>query len=173
VSWWNKEVSERQKLEESWKMRSLKGEHVTPTDMIIEMGKLVEKCPHDKTHWIQEINKDGEFSDNLLKRCFLCGFNVDELNVEPEFIEQILTDFDKSCELKKVSINQTKAEQKQKVFCPWCGANLIDERYGWFRYSPLYVWHLIKCARPHGIGWFLVYYKTTVNQKKKEETNGS
>jgi hypothetical protein len=110
-------MSERRKLEESWKLRSLKGEHVTATDMVIEMGKLVERCTHNKTHWIQEINQDGEFSNKLFKRCFLCGFNIEELNVEPEFVEQILTDFDKSCEIKKVAVNQAKVKQEEKAKC--------------------------------------------------------
>jgi hypothetical protein len=164
-------MSERQKLEENWKMRSLRGETLTAADMVMEMGKMVEKCPHDKTHWIQELSKDGEFTNNLFKRCFLCGFNIDELRVEPEFVEQILTDFDKSCEEKKISNNILKVEQKQKVFCPWCGANLINNRRLWFKYSPFYVWHLIRCARPHGIGWFLVYYKCNINTPSNCQEN--
>lgn len=61
----------------------------------------------------------------------------------------------------------------KRVFCPCCGANIIDERnpWFWFKYSPWYVWHLFWCARPHGLSWFLIYYDANQNnlQLKKEE----
>ena len=102
-------MTERRKLEAKWKLEEYSGHTVYPKDMVIQLGKLVESCPHTKTHWIQEIDGEGKFKDKLLKRCFLCGFNIDELEVEPEFIEQILTTFDKSCEEKKLLTTPIKA----------------------------------------------------------------
>lgn len=95
-------MTERKKLEEKWELDELRGHPILPKDMIIQLGKLVESCPHSKTHWIQEIDREGEFKGKLYKRCYLCGFNIDELETEPEFIEQILNDFDMRCEDKKV-----------------------------------------------------------------------
>ncbi len=148
-------MSERIKLEQSWKERLSNGEKLTAQDMVIEVGKLVEKCPHNKTHWVQEINREGEFSNKLFKRCFLCGFNIDELDVEPEFLEHVLANFDVSCEAKKLG---TYTQHGKQAFCPWCGAGLISKKRFWFLYSPLYTLHLFRCARPHGISWFLVGY---------------
>lgn len=100
-------MSERRKLEAKWEMETYRGHTVYPKDMIIQLGKLVENCPHSKTHWIQEIDREGEFKDKLFKRCYLCSFNIDELEAEPEFVENLLGAFDRSCEEKK-------AEQMKK-----------------------------------------------------------
>ncbi len=59
-----------------------------------------------------------------------------------------------------VLIAQVRSNIHNTVFCPWCGSGLIEFRAFWFPYSPVYALHLIRCARPHGIGWFLVYYST-------------
>jgi hypothetical protein len=106
-------MSERKKLEQNWELRTLKGEKISPATMIIELGKLVAQCSHSQAHWIQEINSEGVFSSKLFKRCYLCGYNIDELDVDPEFLEQILTAFDKSCEEKKALISK-KEEAEQK-----------------------------------------------------------
>ena len=103
-------MSERKKLYDKWKIEEYRGHIVWPRDMIIQLGKLVESCPHNKTHWIQEIDREGEFTDKLFKRCYLCGFNLDELEVEPEFLDQLLAAFDKSCEEKKLLITPIKGE---------------------------------------------------------------
>lgn len=97
-------MSERRKLEQKWQLEAYRGHEVLFKDMIIQLGKLVESCPHSKTHWIQEIDSEGEFKDKLFKRCYLCGFNIDELEAEPEFIEQILDIFDRSCEERKTQM---------------------------------------------------------------------
>jgi hypothetical protein len=97
-------MSERRKLEREWQRTTYAGRTVYPKDMIIQLGKLVENCPHTKTHWIQEIDQEGNFKDHLFKRCYLCGFNIDELETEPEFIEHLLDVFDKSCEEKKLLV---------------------------------------------------------------------
>lgn len=97
-------MSERKKLEEKWLLEQYKGCTVLPKDMIIELGKLVEQCPHNKTHWVQELDSEGVFKNKLFKRCFLCGFNIDELDVDEEFREGLLSDFDKRCEEKKLLV---------------------------------------------------------------------
>jgi len=69
-----------------------------------------------------------------------------------------------------------KKYPKIKPFCTWCGANLIDHRRGWFMIqlsekwwwliSPLYTWHLFRCARPHGISWWYLGYDANSVIKK-------
>jgi hypothetical protein len=94
-------MSERKKLEQNWELRTLTGEKISPATMITELGKLVAQCPHNRAHWIQEITREGVFSSKLLKRCYLCGYNIDELDVESGFVEQLLTEFDMRCEARK------------------------------------------------------------------------
>ena len=95
-------MSERYKLQKDWELRAIRGIKITPVDMIIELGRLVENCSHSKTHWIQEMTREGILTEKLFKRCYLCGYNIDELEAEPEFVEELLTIFDKSCEEKKL-----------------------------------------------------------------------
>ena len=103
-------MSERYKLEQDWKLRALKGNTISPKDMVIELGKLVAACPHSKTHWIQEMTREGILIEKLFKRCYLCGYNIDELEAEPEFVEELLTIFDKSCEEKKLLITPIQGQ---------------------------------------------------------------
>jgi hypothetical protein len=98
-------MSERAKLEEEFLYK--RGRTTTISDFIIAWGKLVENCKHEKTHWIQEVDSMGNFHNDLVKRCYVCGVNIDTLeDVEKEFVEKLLANFDKSCEKKKASINQ-------------------------------------------------------------------
>ena len=98
-------MSERAKLEEEFLYRHRRG--TTMADFIIAMGKLVENCKHEKTHWIQEVDSRGNFHDDLIKRCYICGVNIDTLeDVEKEFVEKLLSQFDRTCEKKKASITK-------------------------------------------------------------------
>ncbi len=148
-------MSDRKKLEQEWQNRILKGEKVTAVQMVIELGKLAEKCPHDKTRWLQKIGSDGSLSGNLFKKCLLCGFTIDELNAEPAFVEQLLDDFDQKCEEQKVHLNMQTTLVKKQVFCPVCGANLVSQRRFWFRYSPFYVWSSFGALAPVASHGFL------------------
>lgn len=95
-------MSERHKLEEQFLSRYRR--NVTMSDFIIAWGKLVESCKHEKTRWIQEVDSEGMLRGDLVKRCYICGTNIDELNVNKKFIEGLLDAFDKSCEEKKLSL---------------------------------------------------------------------
>jgi hypothetical protein len=79
-------------------------------EFLFKMAKIKEICSHGETHWIQEITKDGIVVPSLKKRCYLCGLNIEELKVEPEFIEQLMADFDKKCEEKKLISTPIKGE---------------------------------------------------------------
>ena len=101
-------MSERKKLIEELIYRTER--KATMSDFIVAWGKLVEKCKHEKTHWIQEIDQEGEFHNDLVKRCYICGVNIDELNIEKEFVEKLLCDFDRACEEKKAALTHQKTD---------------------------------------------------------------
>jgi len=73
-----------------------------------DLGKLQNECKHEKTHWMQEIRKDGSFKENLYKRCFVCGATVETLEAPDSFREQLLNKFDSEVESKKSSDNAEK-----------------------------------------------------------------
>lgn len=97
-------MSARKKLEEDFYYKSRLP--LTSADFVIAMGKLVENCKHEKTHWLQEIHPDGTFSTVVVKRCFVCGCNLEFLEVDEQFLERLLGDFDKSCEEQKRMQNE-------------------------------------------------------------------
>lgn len=100
-------MSERHKLEEQFLSRNRR--NVTMSDFIVAWGKLVESCKHEKTRWIQEVDSEGQLKGDLVKRCYICGTNIDSLeDVETEFIEKLLDDFDKACEEKKLLVTPIK-----------------------------------------------------------------
>lgn len=101
-------MSEKRKLEQQFIEKM--GRHTTMADFIVQWGKLVEKCPHTKTHWIQEIDSEGLLKGYLKKRCYLCGINIEYLDVDEEFKEKLLADFDKACEEKKLLITPIKGQ---------------------------------------------------------------
>lgn len=104
-------MSERAKLMEEFIYRHNRA--VTMSDFIIAWGKLVESCKHEKTHWIQEVDNEGNLRNDLVKRCYICGTNIDELIVEKVFVEKLLKDFDKACDKKK-AFQLSKTERKDE-----------------------------------------------------------
>jgi hypothetical protein len=52
-------MTERYKLQNDWKLRGIMGRTISAKDMIIELANMVSKCPHTKTHWIQELTREG------------------------------------------------------------------------------------------------------------------
>ena len=69
-----------------------------------ELGRLQVECTHKKTHWIQEILKDGSFKEELYKRCFVCGATVETLSMSDDVNEELMNKFDSEVELKKQSL---------------------------------------------------------------------
>lgn len=100
-------MSERAKLEQEFINRQR--HPLTMADFIIAWGKLVENCKHEKAHWIQEMDSEGNLRNSLVKRCYICGVNIDELiGVEKAFTEKLLKDFDDACEQKKASLTSSE-----------------------------------------------------------------
>jgi hypothetical protein len=65
------------------------------------VDKLQKECKHEKTHWMQELRKDGSFKEGLFKRCFVCGVTVETLALKDSVIEVLMKKFDVSVEQKK------------------------------------------------------------------------
>jgi hypothetical protein len=105
-------MTERTKLEQEFMRRQR--QPLTMANFIVAWGRLVENCKHEKAHWIQEMDSEGNLRNDLVKRCYLCGVNIDELNdVEKAFTEKLLKDFDDACEAKKALLIQSQ-EGKDK-----------------------------------------------------------
>jgi len=99
-------MSEKAKLIDEFAYRHLR--NLTMSDFIIAWGKLVERCKHEKTHWVQEMDSEGNLHNDLVKRCFVCGVNVDVIQNEKEFVEKLQHDWDTACEKKKNSLHSKK-----------------------------------------------------------------
>jgi hypothetical protein len=98
-------MTERAKLEQEFINRQRNP--FTMADFIIAWGKLVENCKHEKTHWIQELDSEGSLRNDLVKRCYVCGVNIDSLiGVEEEFTQKLLKSFDDACERKKKTLSK-------------------------------------------------------------------
>ncbi len=78
------------------------------------VDKLQAECQHEKTHWIQELVKDGTFEEALVKRCFVCGKNIDKLEADSVFIETVLNEFDASVERRKALTNADKPMKERE-----------------------------------------------------------
>ena len=107
-------MSELNKLTQKWQQAHSRrftkhlGQYYKAVD------KLQKECKHEKTHWIQEIAKDGSFpEDTLTKRCFVCGANIDKFNVGVKLAEHFLTVFDKNVEEAKAASTLVDGESKQ------------------------------------------------------------
>lgn len=105
-------MSERAKLEERFIEKYTN--HYTMSDFILAWAHLVETCKHEKTHWIQEVDSNGDLKGDLKKRCYVCGINLEILDVPKYFIEKLLSDFDKACEKKKASLTDSSKQSKEE-----------------------------------------------------------
>ena len=103
-------MSERAKLEQDFLYKGRL--RLSSADFIIAWGKIVTNCKHENAHWIQELHADGTFSNIIVKRCYICGVNIDEMEVETEFVKKLLKLYDKECEKKKNSCNKTEKVTK-------------------------------------------------------------
>jgi hypothetical protein len=65
-----------------------------------EVKELQEACKHEKTHWMQELNKEGDFKAGLFKRCFICGATLDSFEDE-KLSELAMDNFDKVIEFNR------------------------------------------------------------------------
>jgi hypothetical protein len=77
------------------------------------VDKLQAECKHEKTHWMQELDKDGEYKKGLFKRCFICGATVEKLDADNKFIDVAMKAFDDIIEANRVPNKQVE-ENNQK-----------------------------------------------------------
>ncbi len=70
--------------------------------------ELQLNCKHEKTHWMQEIDREGKFKDGFFKRCFVCGATVDHIDVSDEEKEKLMQIFDEAAEKHKTSTDVPK-----------------------------------------------------------------
>jgi hypothetical protein len=102
-------MSELVKLEEEYRKKGNKIGAKLYKEFLFKMVTLKADCEHKKTHWLQEMNREGVLSEKLVKRCFICGQNVEEITFDKAISEQILNQFDCNIEQQKqlTSSNQT------------------------------------------------------------------
>jgi hypothetical protein len=63
-----------------------------------DVKELQETCKHEKTHWMQELTKEGDFKEGLFKRCFICGATIEKLEANDKAIELAMQAFDNAVE---------------------------------------------------------------------------
>jgi len=76
-----------------------------------EVKELQETCKHEKTHWMQELTKEGDFKEGLFKRCFVCGATVQKFDANDEAIEVAMKAFDGAVEIA-VQIQSSKGQDQ-------------------------------------------------------------
>ena len=80
----------------------------------LELGTLQAECKHPKTHWMQELTRDGSFKEGLYKRCFVCGSTVERVDVNASNREQLLLVFDEAVEKLSVQSKRKGVEDASK-----------------------------------------------------------
>lgn len=100
-------MSEQRRLKEEYHIKCNVYSQRLLRGFLEKLGKLQAECKHEKTHWMQELNPDGTFKEGLYKRCFICGSTVEVFcSATPEFIENILNDFDSSIESQRAWLSK-------------------------------------------------------------------
>jgi hypothetical protein len=110
-------MSELIKLQNKFLEKGAKVTLKLQVGFLTEKGELQEDCKHEKTHWLQEIAVDGSFKAGLFKRCFICGATIDKLKCEPEFVEQLLIQFDISVEAYKAKMSSVQVAEDSCAVC--------------------------------------------------------
>jgi hypothetical protein len=82
------------------------------TKFYATLDRLQKDCKHERTHWMQEIDKAGYPKAGLFKRCFICGATVEHLDASNEAVEIAMKAFDGATELIKASLNKSKEMKK-------------------------------------------------------------
>ena len=95
-------MSEFVKLKEKYQILSQSMNIYFKATFDSEVKELQENCKHDKTHWMQELTKEGDYKEGLFKRCFICGATLEKLDTgRPEFIDELCNQFDLNVENRK------------------------------------------------------------------------
>ena len=106
-------MSELINLEEEWQRKHDKMVAQMLGEFYAKVDKLQKECKHEKTHWIQELNKDGSFKGMLVKRCFVCGANIEKLDTTEIQLEMFLNNFDADVERYKISFVEKVGSEKE------------------------------------------------------------
>jgi hypothetical protein len=104
-------MSEFDKLTEKWQREHSRRFTKHLGQYYAAVDKLQKECKHEKTHWIQELDKQGNVTDGLFKRCFVCGVNVQKVDADDKTIELALKAFDDSVEASIQFISKQEGKQ--------------------------------------------------------------
>ena len=70
-------------------------------EFILAIGEIKGNCKHKYTHWLQEIDREGNFKNPVFKKCFDCGSVLEIYDANPIFVEKILKQFDRAVEKQR------------------------------------------------------------------------
>lgn len=83
------------------------------TKFYVAWDKLEKKCKHEKTHWMQELDKKGNYKGGLFKRCFVCGKTLEKLpEIEIETIDLAMKAFDDAVNASLNNSKETKSQEQ-------------------------------------------------------------
>ncbi|MDD5240026.1 MAG: hypothetical protein PHH61_06225 [Candidatus Nanoarchaeia archaeon] len=69
------------------------------TKFYVAWDKLQKTCQHANTHWMQELDRKGNYKEGLFLRCFDCGATIRTLSeMETETINSAMKAFDDTIE---------------------------------------------------------------------------
>lgn len=78
------------------------------------VDKLQKECKHNRTHWMQELDKQGNIKEGLVKRCLICGSNIQKVEgTKEEIIEEALHAFDMIIENRLNQSDLSKGEKHE------------------------------------------------------------
>jgi hypothetical protein len=106
-------MSELDKLTQKWQQEHTRRFAKHLGQYYAAVGKLQAECKHTKTHWMQELDKEGNYKEGLFKRCFICGKTVEKLDATDEVVEVVMKAFDDAVEAHKSSQEAKKPEGSQ------------------------------------------------------------
>jgi hypothetical protein len=87
------------------------------TKFYVAWDKLQKTCQHANTHWMQELDRKGNYKEGLFLRCFDCGVTIRTLSeMETETINLAMKAFDDTIEdaleAKQALLIQSQENQK-------------------------------------------------------------
>jgi hypothetical protein len=87
------------------------------TKFYVTWDKIQKACTHKNTHWMQELDRKGNYKNGLFLRCFDCGITIRTLSeLEIETINLAMKAFDDTIEdalEAKIAFSKPKEMEKQ------------------------------------------------------------
>lgn len=99
------------KVDELFKWHAKKLDKLN-TKFYVTLDKLQKECKHERTHWMQELDRGGYPKAGLFKRCFVCGATVEKLDAPDEAVEVAMKAFDGATELLKASLSSNNIKKE-------------------------------------------------------------